>query len=434
MELTLSGPCSLKASPDVIEKIKSELTFANPKYEDAVAFGNSNYIAVPPYIWCYDVQDGEIFFPRGYLDRAYSFSDMQFRDKRLELNPISLTFTGTLRPYQVVAVADILKVDHGVLEAGTGAGKTVMALSIIAERRQPTLILVHTKELLYQWQERIRTFLNIDAGLYGAGKKDLQPVTVAIINTAKKDIHKIKNNFGHVVIDECHRCPSTMFTDVLWLLPARYITGLSATPYRRDRLTRLIYLYCGDRQHKVNQAMLFETGAILRPEVIQVPTDFDYNYNDDYSKMLTELTEDLDRNQLIIDCILATSTNKTALIVSDRKAHCQIISDAINGEMLTGSTPAKERKQIVADVQAGKVKFLISTVQLIGEGFDCAGLDTLYLCTPIKFSGRLKQVLGRILRPKHGKTATVYDFTDDKIGVLKNSARSRKRVFDDVTE
>ena len=161
---------------------------------------------------------------------------------------------------------------------------------------------------------------------------------------------------------------------------------------------------------------------------------FYYDYNDDYSRMISELTEDIDRNQLLIDCILATSTGKTALIVSDRKNHCQIVSDAVGGTMLTGSTPAKERKQIVADVQAGIVKRLVSTVQLIGEGFDASGLDTLYLCTPIKFSGRLKQILGRILRPKDGKKATVYDFTDNLIGVLNNSAHSRKRVFDNVTE
>ena len=124
------------------------------------------------------------------------------------------------------------------------------------------------------------------------------------------------------------------------------------------------------------------------------------------------------------------------LALSDRKAHCETIQGLLwreykmGSELLTGDIPKRERETIVGRLNTGKVKILIATGQLIGEGFDCKQLSTLFLMTPIKFNGRVIQYLGRVLRPAPGKKkARVYDYIDQHVGSLRASAKSRMRVY-----
>jgi len=321
------------------------------------------------------------------------------------------------------------------LEAGTGAGKTVIALAVIAARQQPTLVLVHTKELLHQWAERIETFLGIKAGLVGDGHFEPGPVTVAIVNSARNRLPDLEPRFGQICVDECHRVPASLFTDVVTAFPCRYSLGLSATAFRRDGLTRLISFYLGEPVHRVSKQHLQATGAVLKPLFIQQETGFTFSYRGDYQKLMTCLTTDEPRNQQIA-CDIASEAEEnsgTLLVVSDRVSHCQRLAEILAGKgitapVLTGALAKEKRAAIVEEVQEGRVKVLISTVQLIGEGFDCPGLSTLFLTTPIKFSGRLLQVVGRILRPAAGKQARVFDYLDP-VGVLKASARARQQVY-----
>ena len=153
--------------------------------------------------------------------------------------------------------------------------------------------------------------------------------------------------------------------------------------------------------------------------------------------MLSELTEDGSRNRLIVGDIIKEASNGggVCLVLSDRKEHCHALQDMLskqgmNADVLTGSVCNGERKTIVERLHAGKVKVLIATGQLIGEGFDCKALSTLHLACPIKFSGRLIQYLGRVLRPAPGKNhARIYDYCDLHIGVLAASARARQQVY-----
>ena len=153
-------------------------------------------------------------------------------DNRVEA-PAAFQFHGTLRAFQQVAVDTMLETHHGVLESGTGSGKTVMALAIIAARGQRVLIIVHTKELLHQWIDRISSFLGIPAGevgVIGAGKFFLgDKIAVGMVQTLCKRTGDIRGQFGMMVVDECHRAPSKTFTDVVSSLDAKYLLGLSAT-------------------------------------------------------------------------------------------------------------------------------------------------------------------------------------------------------------
>jgi superfamily II DNA or RNA helicase len=442
LHLTVANDCTLTgAPPELLAVLKKKLTLVNPKYRDAVKYARWVGRNLKKELHFYTLDGNEILFPRGFGNQAVLLCrkmgwEVEVLDQRRTLAPVDFSFTGSLRPYQEKACSAIIAREFGVLEAATGSGKTVMAAAIIAGRRQPALILIHTKELLYQWQERIRTFLGLEAALIGDGSYAVAEVTVGLIHTVKKHLTELPAQFGHIIVDECHRTPSSMFTDIIKEFDCRFMLGLTATPIRRDGLTELIHWYIGDPVHRVNQQELDRHGAVLKPRIIIRPTAFTFNYRRNYQDLMAALTADPARNELIAADIAAEVKNDagTALVVSDRVSHCETIcrmleSRGLQPLLLTGRVAGEERAAIVSRVQQGEVTVLVATIQLIGEGFDCTGLTSLFLCTPIKFEGRLTQVIGRILRPAAGKEPKVFDYLDP-VGVLKASARARRLTYD----
>ncbi len=443
--LTVAGQCRLSGiSKPFLAALQNKLTIDNPKYHAAKKYGRWVGKNFKQKLFFYELDETGIIFPRGFaaqavaLCKTYMGSGPKIEDRRRRLPEIDFSLQGELRSYQKEAVKDILRKHFGVLVAGTGSGKTVMALEVIAQRRQPTLILVHSRELMYQWEERVRQFLGVKAGLIGDTKFDIQPLSIAIVNTARKRVDELIACFGHLIVDECHRVPATLFTEVVKRFDSYFMLGLSATAYRReDGLTRLIYLYMGDRSHQVDPKKLAESGAVLKPEFIQRTTGFKYVFRGNYQALMNSLTKNEARNQQIADDINAEAreTEGTILVVSDRVAHCQKLANllaakGLKASILTGKQSTSERSAIVKSVHRGEVKVLVSTLQLIGEGFDAAGLTTLFLTTPIKFTGRLRQVIGRILRPAIGKQPKVIDYVDEHVGVLRNSARIRRQAYE----
>lgn len=441
MNIEVTNKIIIQGAPGgLIETLKDRLTMANPAFAEAKKHGRwlGN---IEPQLYFYEDIPGGLSFPRGYARQAIELikkctgARPQIIDQRRICPSVGFAFKGKLRPYQDEAVRNIIARDFGVLRSATGSGKTVVALAVMAARKQPTLILCHSRELLFQWRDRIKSFLGVDAGLIGDGHCEIQSVTVGIVNSVKKHLDELPKHFGHIIIDECHRTPCSMFTQVVSVFDCRYQLGLSATPFRRDGLTRLIYLYMGDLVHRVDPARLRAEGAVLKPEIIRMYTNFHYDFKDDYAAMVTALTEDGTRNAQITSDVLKEIKRGpgVALIVTDRIAHCESLAGLLRGqgvkvEILTGKVPSKERTEIVKTVQHGDTQVLISTLQLLSEGFDCPNLSTLFLCSPVKFSGRLLQVVGRILRPADGKQARVYDYID-RPGVLQASAKARMRTY-----
>jgi superfamily II DNA or RNA helicase len=443
--LTVAGQCHLSGiSKPFLAALQDKLTIDNPQYHAAKKYGRWVGKNFKQKLFFYQLDESGIVFPRGFaaqavaLCKTYMGQGPKIEDKRRRLPEVDFSFQGELRPYQKEAVDDVLRKHFGVLVAGTGSGKTVMALEVIAQRRQPALILVHSRELLYQWEERIMQFLGIKAGLIGDSKYDIQPLSIAIVNTARKKLDALVPCFGHLIVDECHRVPAALFTEVVKRFDSYFMLGLSATAYRReDGLTPLIYLYMGDRSHQVDPRKLAQSGAVLKPEFVQRATGFKYVFRGNYQTLMNSLTKNEARNQQIADDINAEAreTAGIILVVSDRVAHCQILAKllaekGLQASVLTGKQPAPARSAIVEALHRGEVKILVSTLQLVGEGFDAAGLTTLFLTTPIKFTGRLRQVIGRILRPAAGKLPKVIDYVDEGVGVLRNSARIRRQAYE----
>jgi superfamily II DNA or RNA helicase len=297
---------------------------------------------------------------------------------------------------------------------------------------------------LQQWIDRIESFLGIDRaeiGTIGNGKRTIgERITVALVQSLYKCADEVAPHIGHLIVDECHRAPSRTFTEAVTAFDCKYTLGLSATPWRRDKLSRLIFLHLGDVRHSVEAEKLIEEGSILRAEVITRQTDFKplSDPSAQYSRMLSELTEDEKRNRLIASDIAQETGNGGGILLalSDRKAHCEALQRILQkdfgqvAEVLTGDLPSSQRQALVDRLNAGKVRVLIATGQLIGEGFDCKALSTLFLVTPIRFSGRVLQYLGRVLRPAPGKDkARVYDYVDMNVGPLVSAAKARQKAY-----
>jgi superfamily II DNA or RNA helicase len=446
--LTVSSDCLLTGIDFVLEQeVKKRLTIDNPQYSAAKKYGRWIGKNLKPQLKYYDPVPGGLRFPRGFSNQAVLLCreltgfDPEIVDKRRLLEQLVLNFSGDLRPYQEEAVRKAVNKSFGVIEAGTGSGKTVMALALLARRRQPTLVVVHTKELLYQWQERVVQFLGIEAGLVGDGHFELRAVTIAIVNSARKRVGDLFPHFGQLIVDECHRVPASLFTDVVSAFDCHYLLGLSATAFRSDdEMTKLIYFFMGDRIHRVDRDELMSTGAILAPEIIRTSTSFDYGYRGDYQALIKALVRHEGRNIQIINDIVKVSKKAdcgTILVVSDRVSHCQLFVEqlqkkGLQAELLSGQLSAEHRTEVVENVLRGNVQVLVATLQLISEGFDCPGLSTLFLTTPISFEGRLLQVIGRVMRPAKNKRARVFDYVDDNIPTLLRSANARALVLSDL--
>ncbi len=447
MKFTLNSKVILSGIGYAAEQhIKNSLTMDNPKFRDLERMGRYKG-NTPQRISFYESTDQGLVIPRGFATRAYQIcqehgEQITVIDDRRTLPPVSFQFNGYLKPFQADAVKDMLRHDSGVLSSGTGSGKTVMGLYLIFEREQPTLIIVHTKELLNQWIERIESFLGIPAtevGMIGAGKFTLgDKITVGMVQTLCKRVDDVTNKFGHIIVDECHRCPSKTFLDVVTAFDARYLLGLSATPYRRDGLTRAIYFHLGDCRHQVDKAALLDRGHLCQAQVIWHETAFDtvLDASTEYSKVLSELTQDRERNRQICNDVAGDDCQGIKLVLSDRRDHCQELQrilkegHGLDSTVLTGGMSAKERAAAAEEINNSTVKILICTGQLVGEGYDLPALETLFLTTPIKFSGRLIQYVGRVLRPSPGKDrAIIHDYSDNLVGVLDHSARARASVY-----
>ena len=450
VQLTLTNRLYIRSATDeLIDELKKALTLPNPKWLENERMGRWNRRTPKELRYYRKLSGGGLRIPRGFTGRLIrqlrrDRIDYELSDRRCELPPIGWRFKGRLRPFQEKAVNDLARKEFGTLSAPTGSGKTVMGLHMIAARRQPTLIVVHTKELAHQWVTRIEQFLGVPSkkvGWIGGGRRRFgEGITVALVQSLYKCAIEIAPRIGHLVVDECHRTPSRTFTDAVTAFSSRYMLGLSATPWRRDKLSKLIFWHLGDVQHEIEAEDLVASGDVLKAEVILRETEFRPYFDpvSEYSRMLSELTVDKARNIQITDDIAEVSRNSAGvcLVLSDRKAHCENLRallklrHGIDAGVLTGDLTMGQRRTLTEAIQAGQIGVVVATGQLIGEGFDCPRLETLFLVTPIRFSGRLLQYLGRVLRPAPGKHhARVYDYVDIHVDTLVKAARARQRVY-----
>ena len=435
---------------EVEDDCVAQLVIPNPEVVEKENQGRWVDEEIPRTISYIEKDGATIKVPRGFLNelkRILEFHNIAYsiKDKTRILPQIDLTFNGKLGDLQEEAKAAMMRTDIGILLLLMGSGKTVISLSMVAERGQPALVIVKTKELMYQWRDEAHEFLGMEKGeigLFGDGHKKLgSKLTIGIINSVHKYVTEISEKVGFLIIDECQHAPAKRWRETIQTFDCKYLLGLTATDYRRDGLDQVIRWLLGDVVYTLEPKILQNMGYVMRPVLVRIKTKilFEYNENDPsgYPKMLRKIITDEHRNQLILEKILNEIRQNTgiALVISDRIKHCnslyhELCKHGIETRLLTGKVAAKRRKEIVNELRSGSVRVLVGTTSLLSEGFNLKQLSSIFITCPMRFAGKTEQSVGRILRTAEGKISRprVYDFVDET-AILKSSYWARYRVY-----
>jgi superfamily II DNA or RNA helicase len=421
--------------------------FQNPEFYKAQAMRMSVWDK-PRVIGCAENYPQHIALPRGCLDAARELLrdngiGCELRDERFGGAPIDVTFAGTLRLDQEAALAGMLHHDCGVFSAPTAFGKTVTAAAMIARRGVNTLVLVHRTELLKQWQERLQTFLGLgqgEIGTLGGGKSKLTgKVDIAVMQSLSRqgEVNPLVENYGQVMVDECHHVGAVSFDAILKRTKAKYVLGLTATPIRRDGQQAIIFMQCGPIRYTAAKP----TGA---PHDLQVlpysrNSPIDLPIQAGIQEVFLHLVSDQDRTKAIATEIKnAYAQGRKVLALTGRTDHLHALRGCLDDLsplpfVLHGRMSKKQRSALVAELNAlppDLPRVLLSTGNLVGEGFDHPPLDTLVLAIPVSWHGTLQQYAGRLHRQHDSKTdVRIIDVVDTGHPALLRMWDKRQRGY-----
>ena len=450
-------------SSKVLSHLRRIASFRNPEFYSKQALRLSTY-QTPRIISCADLTEEFLVLPRGCEDAVTTLLKeknvaYRFEDKTNHGRPISVHFNGELRENQQEAVNTLAMYNTGVLSATTAFGKTVAAIGLIAKHSVNTLILVHTKALLDQWGQRMEQFLIIDDMPViekGKRKKNLSPfgtlsstgnklhgiIDIALMQSCITDgeVKPFVKNYGLVIVDECHHVSAVNFEQILKAVNARYVYGLTATPIRKDGHQPIIFMQCGPIRYNADAKSQMRDQTFLR---LLVPrfTPFRPVSDEDlsFAKVSQRLAEDEYRNLFIVkDVIEALKERRSPIILTSRTAHVEILANLLkphcpNVITLVGSESTKEKRQKMEQLQSIPLcepLIIVATGKYVGEGFDYARLDTLFLVSPVAWKGIVAQYAGRLHREFEGKKdVQIYDYIDIRVPVCESMYRKRLKGY-----
>lgn len=450
-------------SPKALLLLRKLASYANPEFYAKQAMRLSTY-GIPRVTVVYDEDDESIVLPRGIeVELLNIFDENNIRysinDSRYEGKDIQIDFKGQLTDRQEKVFHELIQYNEGVLSATTGFGKTVIGARIIAEKRRPTLILVHTKELAKQWKDRLEQFLQIDEvvekrkknksiiGQLGGGKKELFGIVdIAIMQSMferDKSVKQIVNEYGLIIVDECHHISAANFSRIISSANAKYIYGLTATPIRKDGHDPIIFMHCGPIRYKVDakkEALKREFKHYIIPRFTSTRMPIFKRYDEWHiTEVYQHICESNYRNELIVDDIVkSVNSGRSPLVLTQRTSHIDQLVELMKGEdfeviVLSGNLKTSERKEShrkIKSLKDGDKFVIVATGKLIGEGFDEARLDTLFMAMPIAWKGTIAQYAGRLHRNYEGKKEVlIYDYVDVHIPVLERMYHKRLTAY-----
>ena len=453
--------------PRIQNQIRRMAAFSNPTFFKNNAIGLSNYDN-PRYIYLGYDDNGYICIPRGLYDelidscKKYNIEYI-IEDKRCQGKHISVEFTGELYDNQSKAVEQLLKYDNGILSAATGFGKTVVCSNIIAKRKTSTLILLRSSALVEQWKKALDRFLNIDAkipeyitktgkikkrkSLIGMiqGAKDTSTgiVDVAMIGSLckKGKFHPRLKEYGLVLVDECHHSASETIRAVLCETNAKYVYGVTATPFRGDGLEKINYMLLGAVRFQYSAKEKAEQQRIdhlIIPRFTRIvsPHGRDKLHVNDAYEIIRK--SEIRNDQIASDIHFCIRNGRTPIVLTKYTEHATVLYERVKAYadkvfLLTGTISKKEQRALRAqmdEIRPEETMILIATGQLVGEGFDYPRLDTLIMATPVAWKGIVEQYAGRLNRDYEGKkNVMIYDYVDMHIPVFDRMYAKRLKAY-----
>ncbi len=448
MKITLTNIVQIEDYNDndfLFSFIKKRLTFSNFEYFQRKKMGKSLWGLKSQFSF-YSFSENKILLPRGFLRELQKKLELEqisydFCDKRFKPPNVNFKSGISLLNHQQEAFKKTAEYDNGIIVAPPGSGKTIIALEIIKEKALPALILVHRRQILEQWIDKIVTFLRIpkkEIGTISTKKFDIgSNITVATLQTLSKiRSPKLKNLFGTVFVDECHHVPAKTFRKAVSKLNPYYLYGLTATPYRKNNDERSIFVFIGDIIYDVSKNFTQNPSIQLSKIIIKtVQTELDVPFDvktGDINLLNKILFFDTSRNKIILDKIKnEIEKKKKIILITERKEHIYVLDLYLSGRYdtvsITGDDSAKSRKLKNEKITANDYQMILTTGQFFGEGADVLSLDCLFLAFPFSFDGKLMQYIGRILRGTGEKT--VYDFRDYKIDYFERQYIKREKFY-----
>jgi superfamily II DNA or RNA helicase len=424
----------------LINFLKEELNFANSEFFIKKKSGRNTF-ETTRYFKLVEETESEIFIPRGFIGKLLRFCkasqiEFDFLNERKLKPSIPFAFNAALRNHQLDVIETVSKKDFGVIVAPTGSGKTVIGLKIIEDKGQPALIIVHRKQLLEQWTERIEAFLGIpkrDIGVIGQGKSKIgKHITVATIQSLPKQMESAQNQFGTIIVDECHHVPAETFRNTIEKLQTYYLYGLTATPFRKYNDGKMIFTHLGEIIANIQPA---EIKNYKQAKIIIRNTELDVPYNsktDNFESLSKILVHDTARNKLILEDVKTElNQGRKAVIITERKEHIDtlylFLKQSYEVIALSGEDSETSKKAKWKILQEGNFQVLITTGQYFGEGTDLQNINCLFLVYPFSFEGKLIQYIGRVQRSEINPT--IYDYRDYKIDYLNKLFLKRNTYY-----
>ena len=435
--------------PGLVNRLVRLAAFQNPAFYAAQAMRRSTF-GTPRVVACAELLSHHVGLPRGCLEAMEQLLEelgigLDLRDERSAGRPVETAFLGELTPEQAAAADALLRHDTGVLAATTAFGKTVVAASLLAARGANTLVLVHRRQLMDQWVARLGAFLHLPAsaiGRVGGGRrKPTGVVDVAVIQSLVRgdEVDDIVADYGHLIIDECHHLSAVSFEKVARRAKSKYVLGLSATVTRQDGHHPIVFMQCGPVRFRASakaqaRQRPFAHRALLRPTAFRLPGDI-MEERPPIQQVYTALAGDEARNNLIFDDVLnALEAGRSPLVLTARKEHARRLAERLgrfarNVLFLRGGMGAKQRRSVMQrleEIPDAEERVLVATGRYIGEGFDDARLDTLFLAMPVAWRGTLAQYVGRLHRLHPAKREVlVYDYVDEVVPALRRMTEKR---------
>ena len=435
----------------LLNRIKRLAAFQNPEFYRRQAMRLST-AATPRVITCAEELPQHVALPRGCRGDL----DDLLKDHRVALvvddqrhlgEPLQVRFHGTLTPIQEQAAQTLLQEDIGVFVAPPGIGKTVLGTYLVSQRSRSTLVLVHRRPLLDQWAAQLCMFLGVDeteVGRIGGGKRKANgTLDVAMIQSLvrKGQVDDMVATYGHVIVDECHHVPAVSFERVLSEAKARYVVGLTATPHRRDGHHPILEMQLGPVRFSVDAKSQttrrpFEHKLIVRETGFRLDGE---SADRTIQEIYRALAADEHRNELILgDVIRAVADGASPILLTERRDHLEYLAERLRGFVrhmivLQGGMTSRQRQELgnqLAQVPDREERLVLATGRYIGEGFDDARLDTLFLAMPISWKGTLVQYAGRLhrLHPKK-KEVRIFDYVDVDVPMLRRMFEKRLRTY-----
>ncbi|SJZ61489.1 Superfamily II DNA or RNA helicase [Pilibacter termitis] len=439
-------------------------TFHNPEYFKKQKM-RARLWNTPRMISCANEDSEFLYLPRGVEKKLQSkIEEIEWVEKTIKGHKIEVEFLGTLKQEQKEALKAIQKHEMSVLSARTAFGKTVVGANYIAKRKVSTLVLVEKQTLVEQWHESLSRFLAIQSEPFkewtktgrvkkkgkigkitGSSVQQTKLVDVVTIQKLSKmsaeDLTSFLEDYGLVIVDEVHHVAASSFERVMKNVTSRYILGLSATPERKDGLSPIIFMRCGEISFTSNaqQSENVLLHRYLYPRFTSIG-ELEENFEElTYAGKLAKLSLSQERNtQIAHDVVENFQIGRTSLVLSERVEHLHALFEQVKEKIseqqlfvLTGKGKRKSNKEMISSLKKSEQAFvLFATSKYVGEGFDLPQLDTLFFTLPFSWKGNQKQYLGRLERNIEEKDELrVYDYVDIADNSFAQMYQKRFRVY-----